>query len=421
MLQTTSGNITFTGTGGDGTTVIMGIYFTGNGTVMTTADGDIALTGTGGDGSGDRNHRHFVEHGADITSTGTGAGAGTITLTGTGGDGTRVDLGVVDRDAGTTITTVDGDIEITGNGMGGGGFFMASLPQYRRAGDPPAPAWMRPISRSPGRAATTAKTVPRVSTPGAPAVQTVDGNITLTGTGGDGTGSVIMAFLSAAAASALHGSITITGEGGDGTFGNYGIYVASSALLSTVDGDIQVNGTGGMGTGIANEGSLPRHRGSHRNGNITLDGTAGSGTGELRRTTGNVGGTCDITAMDGDITIIGDVAAGGTSFENIGVGILIGVDVATTGTGDIDITGSGGDDGSRDNYGVRIADAGANTSITTVDGEYRYRWHGGRRLTPRTIMAYSSMTAWSSNPPARAISPSPARAGMEQAPITACT
>jgi len=86
VLQTTTGNIGLTGTGGDGTNRDnYGVYVVDAGTAISVVDGDISITGTGGDGTG-TDFGVFVSDNAAVISTGTGAGAGNIAVTGDGGD-----------------------------------------------------------------------------------------------------------------------------------------------------------------------------------------------------------------------------------------------------------------------------------------------------------------------------------------------
>jgi hypothetical protein len=87
---------------------------------ISTADGDIRLEGRGGDNAATGFHRGVYLHaGALVVSTGVGPGAGTITLIGTGGAGTSLNIGVEIADAGSLVSSIDGDIAIVGTGGAG--------------------------------------------------------------------------------------------------------------------------------------------------------------------------------------------------------------------------------------------------------------------------------------------------------------
>jgi len=54
---------------------------------------------------------------------------------------------------------------------------------------------------------------------------------------------------------AFAGNITLDGTGGDGTSDNYGVYIKQAGTeITTVDGDITITGTGGAGTANQNYG-----------------------------------------------------------------------------------------------------------------------------------------------------------------------
>jgi filamentous hemagglutinin family protein len=108
--------IALNGTGGTGTVSNYGVVLTSTGTGITSVDGDISVTGQGGNGSGNANYGFFLLNDADITSTGTGADAARITLSGTGGNGAGNNYGMRITDAGTLLSSVDGDISLTGVG-----------------------------------------------------------------------------------------------------------------------------------------------------------------------------------------------------------------------------------------------------------------------------------------------------------------
>jgi filamentous hemagglutinin family protein len=120
LLQSTSGNITVNGIGGNGTQWNSGIQVNGASARITTATGAISLNGTGGNCTVGFCYGILLDGSSSVTSTGTGVGAGTITLQGQGGptSGQATGIGVY----GTTVSSVDGAINMTGTGGAAGGY-----------------------------------------------------------------------------------------------------------------------------------------------------------------------------------------------------------------------------------------------------------------------------------------------------------
>src|SRR5690606_1683180 len=92
-----------------------GVVIAGTGTLVTTVDGDIFIDG-GNTAGGNNNIGLYINTGAQVSSTGTGADAGTITLHGVSTGGGFGNRGISIRDAGTLVSSVDGNIQITGTG-----------------------------------------------------------------------------------------------------------------------------------------------------------------------------------------------------------------------------------------------------------------------------------------------------------------
>ena len=115
--------ITFNGKGGNGMFTEIGVFLNNLNTEITSVDGNILVIGDGGNGSESFNYGIALEKGAKITSTGMGSNAATITLNGTGGNGVNNNLGVLLQNANTEITSVDGDISVTGFGGNSSGSF----------------------------------------------------------------------------------------------------------------------------------------------------------------------------------------------------------------------------------------------------------------------------------------------------------
>ncbi|MFM9959810.1 MAG: beta strand repeat-containing protein, partial [Planctomycetaceae bacterium] len=90
------------------------------GTVQTDGTGNIVLTGSGGDDTGTTNHYGVdVEATGMVKSTASGATAGTISIVGAGGVATNGSEGLHSH-SGSLISTVDGDVSLTGNGSANG-------------------------------------------------------------------------------------------------------------------------------------------------------------------------------------------------------------------------------------------------------------------------------------------------------------
>jgi hypothetical protein len=226
---TDGATITLNGTGGDATSLAQsnnyGVILTGTNTKVTSASGDIDITGKGGDGPHSFNYGILVANGAVVESTGATDGAA-ITLDGTGGNGMSRNHGVHLTDANTKVTSVSGDISVTGTG-----------------GDDGSSADNYGILVANGAV---------VESTGA----TDGATITLDGTGGNSLFFNIGISLTDAntKVTSMGGAIFITGQGGNGPTGpnNYGVFMADGAVVESTgasDGaTISLDGTGGIGT-----------------------------------------------------------------------------------------------------------------------------------------------------------------------------
>ncbi|MEQ9549004.1 MAG: CHAT domain-containing protein [Coleofasciculus sp. G3-WIS-01] len=222
---------------------------TGNGIYLDSSSinaegGNISLTGTGSPGDG---YGIGIDNGSVVETT----GFGTITLTGTSSDG-FLGESVALADAGTRISSVDGDITITGINNG-------------------------TVDSAHGILATFSAVVR----------STGSGNIILNGTAGSGGNS--SAGIAIAGSSLIEstgtGKITLEGVGGAGKDDNTGILlVDANSGIHAVDGDINLVGTGtGIGSnnnGIyLSNGTLIEATG---NGAIALSGTTADDSAGIR-------------------------------------------------------------------------------------------------------------------------------------------
>ncbi|MBK6589387.1 MAG: Ig-like domain repeat protein [Acidobacteria bacterium] len=186
-------SITITATGGNVTSSQAGSYGLFNGGSISTVDGPISVTGVGGNTTGVGTSGNLISVGVmifgtgTIASSGTGANAGSMTLLGTSGN-TNVGAAQAFRQDGA-LSTVDGDISITGTSST---CVDGCFGSHIRA---------------------------NISATG-------DGNVTITGTGGTATAAVP-------------------------AFPTSGVIVRNGATVSTATGSIEVIGTGGNTTNNA--------------------------------------------------------------------------------------------------------------------------------------------------------------------------
>ncbi|MDP2760236.1 MAG: filamentous hemagglutinin N-terminal domain-containing protein, partial [Sideroxyarcus sp.] len=142
-----TGNITFNGTGGGGTTFSSGMTISGS--EVTAADGTITLNGASGAATGTENRGVNLHNGAWVHATGLGSinmtgvavntatasfgsgvrvasgaivqtASGAINITGSGTNGTGSNYGVLITDALSAVKSASGAVSITGSGWGTG-------------------------------------------------------------------------------------------------------------------------------------------------------------------------------------------------------------------------------------------------------------------------------------------------------------
>ncbi len=197
------------------------------------------------------------------------------------------------------------------------------------------------------------------------------GDITLTGHGRDEAAASYQygAYIyNGSALETSSGQITITGTGGDGDDCNKGLLL-SNGFISTVDGDIFVTGTG-AGSGTQNRGVHIVSSGrilSSGDGNVTVTGTSPE-TGTYAFGFHAQGGT--VQAHDGNLSILGITRTGG------GEGIRFHASsgqILSTGSGAITLEGHG--------------DAGASGIVFTNTSPYDHLIGGPSAQGDITIIA----------------------------------
>ncbi|MFZ5807160.1 MAG: beta strand repeat-containing protein [Verrucomicrobiota bacterium] len=234
VTSTGDGKITIRGTGGNGDAYGCGVYVAQEDCYVSSVNGNITIYGTGAN-TGKRNYGVYMINGGQIMSTGVGATAANITIRGTGGNGTSENFGVSIMGLNSKISTIDGDISITGQGGNGSGDLNDGIRMHNSA------------------------------------------FVESTGTGDSA------------------GKITMNGTGGHGgSTNNSGVLIQVNSSVSSIDGDVIVRGTGGDGNSagvwLYNGGSV----GASGDANVTITGV-GNGTTEGIKTTGatanSIGGT----------------------------------------------------------------------------------------------------------------------------------
>ena len=303
-----AGTITLNGIGGDGAEFNSGVLLSTD-TLISSVDGDVMIIGRGGNGTGEKNYGVDIDPGASIQSTGTTTAAAKISIDGTAGSGTQNNQGVVV--AGAALSTVMGDLSITGQGAASSGAFNHGV------------------------------------------IINADSLLESLGTGLDAA------------------TITVDGIGGAGTDWNVGTAFSGGAALRSIDGDVTFIGRGGAGTGASNRGVNMNDFNDIRStgtgvsaAKISIVGIGGSGTNSSG---GGVlaGDASAIESHDGAIFISGNSGMDTTEFLN--GGIWVGVNVRSLGSASIEISGTAsGSTSTSLNRGVDIA--GNGTEVVSVSG-----------------------------------------------------
>jgi hypothetical protein len=261
IQATGSGTISITGNGGNssGTGASNhGVYCGAATCIQPNATGSLTINGTGGAGSGGTNYGVYVTTGCSIA----GAGA-TMTITGTGGNSSgSSNLGVFVIGAGAVISNIgSGTLSITGNGSGN----TNSATDYG-------------VLVSAGYISTVDGTLTVVGTGGGAGSGTSNigvyangdikstgtGNVSvtgyggnLTGTGGNNYGTYIYRSSGLAVISTVDGTLTVVGTGGGAGSGinNYGVNITGVSTIKTTGlGNLSVTGIRGGGSTASNYG-----------------------------------------------------------------------------------------------------------------------------------------------------------------------
>lgn len=367
VLQVTgSGSVNVTGAGGSGGATNAGIRLYNNG-LVSTSGGGITFNGQGGTGTGNGQLGIYILAGAGISDN----GGGDIALNGTGGTGANTNRGVyINGYLGSSITTTNADISITGTGGTGGdsnnGVFIEAETQVSAAGTGAV--------QITGIAGTGANGNAGILVANPAVVQTEDGNITMNGTGGNGSGNfqVGTALLNGNIVQiAGEGIANITGTGGTGIDNNYGVLVQNAAVTTSGGGAV-ITGDAGPGSGDGQIGVillLASTISDAANGDLVLNGTAGNGV-DLNSGIFLDGGS-RVSSLDGTISMTG--VGDGTGDFNHGLQMSAAAVIENTGAGSSTLTGTGGD-GLNTNRGISIR---AGSIVSSPNGDISLTGNGG--------------------------------------------
>jgi len=294
-LNAGAGSITMNGKGYGGTAgSYYGVYVAGA-TVEVGGTGNISITGTGGGNSSDATGSDdgvVINSGGMVESTNATGNAtlGTITIQGTGGDtggsGTT-NYGVYVGGSGSKVTSVDGNVSITGTGSNSSGEYnyatvVANAANVTGTGN--AGVSINGTAYATGSGGTVGNDFGVDIQDASTVVSTNNGNLSITGIGGAASnGSTSYANngvqLTGGSNYAVKvtgtGNLTIQGTGGTGTgTSNIGVDIANAATVYATSGTTTVTGIDG-----SNGGS---------NSGIYTDNTSTNTIGKSGTTTGNI-------------------------------------------------------------------------------------------------------------------------------------
>ncbi|AFY57418.1 filamentous hemagglutinin family N-terminal domain protein [Rivularia sp. PCC 7116] len=362
IVKTITGDITMTGIGGnDGgeTDGNQGIVVLDPNSKVTSVSGDISLAGTGR-GVGDNHYGIWIGrgNGGEVTSEN-----GNITLNGKGGGTGKNNIGVYLNESGLVKTTGEGNITLDGTSGTGSCSENCENHGIKIFND-------SKVSSKDGKISFIGK--------GASSNGDINHGVYILLNGlveSTGAGSIEMTGTTEATASTSNNSV-----------GNEGISIVGGGKVISEAGNITMTGTGGNGESEmnGNQGILvldPNSEITSVSGDISLTGTArgigsnnhgiwiGDRTGIEQENNGK------ITSENGNITLIGQ--GGGTNVKNIGIFLDGNGVVSTVGTGKIVLNGTGGN-GTNENHGILVQ---GNSKVSSVNGDIDFSGKGGGNAT----------------------------------------
>lgn len=375
-LTVSEGNISLTAVNEtDGSIATKGIGLVGA-KVTTSGTGDILLNGTGPSAAGlSFLDGVFIAVNSALASTSTSADAGTITLNGAGGVGQNFGQGVFFSES--SLVSSMGDVAVTGIGGDGSGASNLGIRTRISTIESTGTGADAATILLDGTGAGQDQGVGLVVNEGA-IIRSVDGDVTMNGVGGNGSGGSNRGFdlfgfgrIESTGTGSLAANISISGTGGDGGEFNHALSSSptetAAALISSVDGDIQIDGTTGqvLTNGRNSAVYIASPIQATGDGNITVNGTATFGTFLNRGVF--FAGRASVSTNSGDLVSTG-IGAQGSGDQNDGITVSNEATLSTS-SGLISLDGTSGTNNS---HGVEI--------FGNADGGGRVRSTGGGRI-----------------------------------------
>ncbi|MFB2892056.1 glycosyltransferase, partial [Aerosakkonemataceae cyanobacterium BLCC-F50] len=271
-----TGKIDLNGTGGNGKDFNSGVNITGVNSLVNANNGSISIKGTGGNGTGnDNNGVRVVESGVVKA-----IGAGNITINGKGGNADGFNGGIIISDVGSKVSSQDGNIQLIGVAGDGRGNSNIGVRHLNGAVLEATGTGGITIDGTGGSGINfNAGIVIGPNGGVSPSISTNNGDIKVSGKGGNGTGNSNIGVQFDGNGTLLEtkgiGTITFNGIGGNGTDDNYGIGIFDSSIIRSANG-ISFIGKGGSGSGTGQNG-IRTDKGAllevTKTGDISLTGT----------------------------------------------------------------------------------------------------------------------------------------------------
>lgn len=366
-----NGNVTVVGTGAFGTLGgNNGVHVYEAMASINSSGGNVSVTGLGGGAT-----NSFFNHGVLVSFTGfiTAGNNGSVTVNGTGGALGGLNFGLYLNGAGSSVHTSGGHLNITANGGGNGvsgsspGLYLLGSASVYTEG-----SGNITILSNAGTANQAQQYGAYLGGPGAE-IYTEDGDITINATGGINgmSASVGMLLQGAEIHSTGLGDIYIESTGGSGVgSSSHGLHLTNSTI-STSDGNIQVNTTGGSNPGGSSNFGLRLEATSQilstGIGNIDIVANGGTANGSSNMGAYMAGPTNGVLTVSGNITIEATGNGTGSAAGCHGLYLTGGSKILAGSSGDIVINGNGGQGTGDTQFGLFLD--GAETIIGSLHGD----------------------------------------------------
>ncbi len=366
-----------TGTGGQGGMGFHhGVVVQGTNTSITSGGGDVTVNGKAISTTGESNIGVIVQSGGKVSAGGTG----TVRVNGTGGPSPGDDnQGVFVDGVGGVITSTNGDVFVTGQAGGTGSASIGNLGILVYSGGliTAGPGGSVNLTGIGGNSNNQENIGVRIDGElgQETAVRSTDGPITITGTGGPGSGRFhigVHLLFGGKAIPGGNGSLTIDGTAVSALGNSAGVTIEKNAFVGSSGGPVTIVGRGASSDQEGfNIGVLVQSNGvvtAGGNSAVTISGTGGPSTqdsnhGILINNTGT-----QISSSGGNVTLTGVAGGtGATSDSNFGIFVFNGAKVTAGGNGVVTLNGTGGVNAGSFNDGIRIA--GSNSIVTSSGGK----------------------------------------------------